>query len=663
MPQTRPNHTVEIEGISQVSAGYNALTLLIDSIPALVASIDCNMTLRFCNKPFRQWFNIAGDVSGKFFPAITGKDFFYQVQRHLGTVLFGEPAHFQISINNAGRIQYLDATLSPEFDNENKVKGFIFHSSDVTEKNKTERALKDYFENASIGLHWVDAKGVVIWANPAELKMLGYAPHEYIGHHISEFHASRQGIEDILTRLTNKEQIKNYEASLICKDGRIKHVSINSSVMWEGEKFIHTRCFTVDITQERHALRAIEESEQRFRMIAQLAPLVIWTTDKSGACNFLSVKWQEQTGKEITEGLGTGWIDFIHPEDRDKIRLSWNQSFLKRLPFEAKARLINKNNQYTICLISTTPRYDTQNVFLGYVGIMQDIALHEDIKSSLEQMVVDRMEDIRKQHASLKRAEKDLLEKNQQLEASNRQLESFAHVASHDLQEPLRKISTFSGRLFELEGERFSEKGRQFYERIRETSNRMQRLIHDLLTYSKLSVKEDLEQEIDLNELFTEVISELEVKITDKGAMIQKSGLPKVYGIRFQFFQLFLNLVNNSLKFAKDHEPPVITIQYNIAAANSFSKLSSKEGQYHHISISDNGIGFDPSATEKIFEVFQRLNGRSQYEGSGIGLAICRRIIENHGGYIYAEGKPNEGATFHILLPVTPIKQKHDNQT
>src|SRR5688500_12460555 len=200
----------------------NALINLIDSIPALVANIDCNMILQYCNQPFQKRFSLQGDTAGKSFSQVVGKQIFDQLQRHMGKVLVGERAHFQISVNTSDGLQYLDSTLSPDFDAGKKVRGFIFHSSDITEKNRTEKELKDYFENASIGLHWVNAEGIIIWANPAELKMLGYTEREYIGQHISKFHVNKKEIQDILSHLNNKQTLRNYEADLFCKDGSIR---------------------------------------------------------------------------------------------------------------------------------------------------------------------------------------------------------------------------------------------------------------------------------------------------------------------------------------------------------------------------------------------------------------------------------------------------------
>lgn len=631
----------------------NPLFGLIDSIPALVAYIDCDMILQYCNQSFKEWFCVNDDAPGKSFPLVAGKQVFDQLQRHMGKVLTGERANFQISVYTDSGLQYLDATLSPNFDNHKQVKGFIFHSSDVTEKNRTERALKDYFENAAIGLHWVNAEGIIIWANPAELQMLGYQAEEYIGHHISEFHVHKHIIQDILDRLSNKQKLQNYEADMLCKDGSIKHVSINSTVLWEGDKFIHTRCFTIDITEQKVAAKALAESEERFRMMANLVPLVIWTTDSQGNCIFLSVRWEELTGKSVKDGLGNQWLNFVHPDDRGNIVDSWQKSVSHKKPFEGKFRINTAKGEYHVIYANSLPRYGAAGEFEGYIGIIQDISSEEHIRTSLERIVLDKTDDIRKRNAELKLAEMALVRKNEELQKINNQLSSFAHIASHDLQEPLRKIQTFSSRLFELEGGKFSTKGKELYQRIHDSSQRMKNLIQDLLTYSKSNDNEGKFEFVDLNLLLAEVIGELELKIAEKKALIENSGLPCVKVIRFQFHQLFLNLLSNALKFSRAGIDPVIKISSEIVDDMKVPDGKGEiESSYHHISIVDNGIGFDQNSSQKIFEMFQRLHGRTQYEGTGIGLAICKKIVENHQGVIVAEGQLNIGAVFHIYLPV-----------
>jgi PAS domain S-box-containing protein len=629
-----------------------ALLTVIDSVPALVAYIDCNMIVQFCNQPFKTWFSHKGDITGQSFVLHVGKPIFNQIQRQLGKVLSGEPANFQIAITNTNAFHYLESTLSPDFDAQNSVRGFIFHGVDITQKSRTEIALKDYFENASIGLHWVNGDGIIVWANPVEMKMLGYEEHEYLGQHISKFHADEKVITDILGRLANKESIINSRADLICKNGSIKHVTINSSGLWQGDDFVHSRCFTIDVTEQTLSARAVIESEEQFKMMTTLVPLVIWTMDECGDCNFLSVKWQELTGKHVADGLGTQWSNFIHPDDRENIVTAWTTSFQHRKPFQAKFRLLTAAERYCIAYANSTPRYNTSGRFSGYIGVIQDISADEQIRQSLEKMVIERTEDLRDRNAELKQAEKELRKKNDELQTINKQLSSFAHVASHDLQEPLRKITTLSNLLYASEGSKFSDKGNNLFNRIQTSSERMSNLIQDLLAYSKTNATEVETALVDLNQVWNEVANELEISIAEKNALVENEGLPQVNVTRFQFHQLFSNLLSNALKFSKTIYRPHILIKSEIiSGAEVVNGLGDVDKKYYHITLSDNGIGFEPHAADKIFDIFCRLHGRKEYEGTGIGLSICKKIVENHNGQIVAEGQVDAGAVFRIYLP------------
>ena len=289
----------------------------------------------------------------------------------------------------------------------------------------------------------------------------------------------------------------------------------------------------------------------------------------------------------------------------------------------------------------------------GYIGILQDISVEEQVKYSLEKIVLDRTEDLRKRNADLRHAEKVLVEKNQELNKINNQLSSFAHIASHDLQEPLRKIQINSDRLFDLEGHHFSEKGKEVYRRITDSSSQMKNLIQDLLSYARSNGYEGKLEEVDLNVLLKDTINAIEVKITEKNATIHVGVLPTLHVIRFQFYQLFLNLLSNALKFSQPGIDPYIVVCSELVQGKSLpNRLPEGDKAYYHLSVSDNGIGFIAEQSEKIFEMFYRLHGRAEYEGTGLGLAICKKIVENHKGLIFAESKRNEGATFHIYLPV-----------
>jgi PAS domain S-box-containing protein len=251
-----------------------------------------------------------------------------------------------------------------------------------------------------------------------------------------------------------------------------------------------------------------------------------------------------------------------------------------------------------------------------------------------------------------KNAEDVLRAKNTELEALNQELASFAYVASHDLQEPLRKIQTFLSRIEEMEKDKLSERSADFFKRIQSASARMQTLIEDLLSYSRATTDKRQAERVDLSELVWSVTKEMAESISEKKATIQVNALPVVNGIPFQLNQLFTNLFSNALKFSKKDVPPVIVVSATPVSSKDGGSIGLIAGKsYEHITVKDNGIGFESVYNKKVFEIFQRLHGRAEYSGTGIGLAICKKIVDNHNGVILAEGEKDVGATFHIYLP------------
>lgn len=248
--------------------------------------------------------------------------------------------------------------------------------------------------------------------------------------------------------------------------------------------------------------------------------------------------------------------------------------------------------------------------------------------------------------------EAELLEKQKELETTNFELEQFAYIASHDLQEPLRKVRTFGDRLSSMFNEALGEKGRDYISRMQNAAERMQVLINDLLKFSRVSRAERTEVSVDLNDPLTETIETLELEIAQQGAEIHYDPLPVVRGDKAQFRQLFQNLLSNAIKYSKAGVAPRVDIHVTTANGHDELPLNGKSSpNYWKISVKDNGIGFDPKYKEQIFVIFQRLHGRTEYSGTGIGLAICEKIVTNHGGYITADGQPGEGAEFTIFLP------------
>lgn len=292
-----------------------------------------------------------------------------------------------------------------------------------------------------------------------------------------------------------------------------------------------------------------------------------------------------------------------------------------------------------------------------------DMAMELARRASLAITNAGLYADVQKELAARKKLENDLRIANEELERrveirtaqleetnlslqrSNQELQDFAYVASHDLQEPLRKIQAFGNLLEEEHADKLGD-GRDYLERMRNAAARMSALIEDILSFSRVTTKARGFTSVDLNVIVGEVVSDLETRIQETNATIQINKLPTIHADAMQMRQLFQNLIANALKFHKPNEAPIVKIK----AATKNSQSSPK--QYCTISIEDNGVGFDDKYLNRIFAVFQRLHSRDSYEGTGIGLAVCRKIVERHGGSITAKGNPGVGATFIVSLPI-----------
>jgi PAS domain S-box-containing protein len=252
--------------------------------------------------------------------------------------------------------------------------------------------------------------------------------------------------------------------------------------------------------------------------------------------------------------------------------------------------------------------------------------------------------DITQQKQFTERLEKLVTERTKALQQSNDNLQQFAHVASHDLKEPVRKIRTFTSRLEDELHEGLNEKGKLYLDKVKKATERMFMMIDGVLTFSTVDASKQVVQTVDVNDVLKNIKTDLEVLIQETGARIFYNALPSVEGSSVLLYQLFYNLMNNAIKFARSGVPPVISIG---------SAVVNQEGrEFAQILCNDNGIGFEQEQAEKIFETFTRLHSKDKYDGTGLGLSLCKRIVERHGGSIQAKGRLDEGATFVILLPL-----------
>lgn len=374
---------------------------------------------------------------------------------------------------------------------------------------------------------------------------------------------------------------------------------------------LHSHCHNFQIG-EKHAHRLKKLLESRIETLENL--MVEDTLHKLE--NSVRIAFMEQ-GRAQTDSIVTTLEDIRH------------QSDLKQAENRLKAYEANQNAMFMLSFFGVVMLFI---VFISFSKMRREILINEKNTSEINQI-------------------------NVELKSMNENLENFAYVASHDLNEPLRKIRTFGDLIKdELEEEEYDKKMISSHlNRMQDASKRMQQLIEDLLSYSRVTRQYELADKIDLNEVISAVINDLEIPIKESNADIQIKNLPSnIKADAVQMRQLFQNLISNSLKFRKPDVRPEIIIKTTEVSASELpieELKSNNQQEYWKIAVTDNGIGFEQKYVEKIFAVFQRLHGRSDYEGTGIGLSICKKICENHKGAISAISEEGKGTTFFVFLP------------
>jgi PAS domain S-box-containing protein len=351
------------------------------------------------------------------------------------------------------------------------------------------------------------------------------------------------------------------------------------------------------------------ESESRFRTLAEAVPNLLWTTDASGHGTYVSTRYEEFTGLAANDLLGVGWIRVLHPEDRQRVQAVWTEAVRSEQPYEVEYRLRRFDGRYCWFMARGVPMRDGQGRISQWMGSSTDVDM------------------MKRTEAALRR--------------SNEELQQFAYAAAHDLQEPLRNVSNAVGLLKHFYSEHRTEAAEKWADGAIEGAQRMYSMVKDLLAYSRALDETDQPlRPVSANEAVASAIANLGDLVVSTGAQLQVDPLPNIRVHGTHLVQLFESLLSNAIKFRKAMVPPTIHIS---AVRNPAEEWC--------FSVRDNGIGFDPQYSDKIFGVFKRLHLRTAHSGNGIGLAICARIVGHYGGRIWATGQPNEGAEFHFTLP------------
>ncbi|SDD71908.1 PAS domain S-box-containing protein [Dyadobacter soli] len=397
-----------------------------------------------------------------------------------------------------------------------------------------------------------------------------------------------------------------------------------------------------ETTQKVMVFNQLHDSERRFQNLVTDATVgIIVLIGEDMIVEIVNDAYGRLIGRSREELLGKPLFSVI-PETEshfrsihDAVRTTGEPIYLSDHPYFVY--IDGRKKEGFLNLVYQPYRSDDGHVH-GVMILCQDVTELVVARLKMEEIVAERT--------------RELATANRHLQRSNAELAQFAYIASHDLQEPIRKVATFA-QMLEAELGDTTERQRNYLNKIRNASSRMMLLIRDVLTFSQLSRDSDLVRNTDLSLVLDNIVDDLELLIDQKHAKVSYSNLPVVEAVPLQMAQLFGNLISNALKFTRADVDPVITVSAQLldkAALKSYPMLDTRCA-YHHLEVSDNGIGFEEHYAEKIFEIFQRLHGKKEFEGTGIGLAMCKKILQNHHGHIFATSGDGQGATFHILIP------------
>ena len=368
--------------------------------------------------------------------------------------------------------------------------------------------------------------------------------------------------------------------------------------------------------------------------------------------------WADGTGRVVTEAVVPGWPAILKQTFPAEVFPEESRQLYRQGRIRAIEDL--ENASVPSCLVEFLQQWRVKAKLVVPINLKAEwglLIVHQcsnsrqwaDSEIQLLQHLADQI-GIALAQAQLLEAE---TQRRQELARSNAELQQFAYIASHDLQEPLRKIQAFGNQLKERFGEVLSDQGRDYIERMQNASQRMQNLINDLLTLSRLTTKAQPFVPVNLTQVAQEVLSDLEFRIQQTNGHVFVGELPTIDADPLQMRQLLQNLISNALKFHRFDSVPVVKIYNYFSMSQEQQPVETVVAEFCQIFIEDNGIGFDEKYLDRIFNVFQRLHSRSEYEGTGVGLAICRKIVERHGGSITAKSTPGEGATFIVRLPIS----------
>jgi PAS domain S-box-containing protein len=656
------------EGLKGIEKAYNIFM----NAPVIIGILrGANYVIELANEGLLEVWGRTNEVIGKpllaAIPELEAQGFIPLLDQVCET---GEPFHayeFPITLKRFGKeeVLYFDFVYKPIYDDgiKDKASAIISVGHDVTMRvlarekiQESESKYRHLFESMDQGFCILE----MIY-NPDE------EPIDYRFLEANPVFEKQTGLKDAIGKRV-LELVPDLEAHWLQLYGKVSETG--ESIRFIERSVAMGRWFEVnafrivdqtspkvallftDITERKKNEEALKQSEHNLRNTILQAPVAMSILKgQDYVVEIANEKMYELWGRTREELLGKSIFEGL-PEVRDQgYEELLNSVYTTGKPFKANGMPVTLPRNGTTETVYVNFLYtafrEGDGSISGIMAVATDVTEQVEARKKIEELVSERTKE-------LAEANDALLISNKELQRSNANLEEFAYAASHDLKEPMRKIQLFSDRLKERLSDKLEMEDKNYLERILFATQRMNKLIDDLLMYSHVSRGAPIEEMVDLNQKVKIVLEDLEIEVEEKNARIIIEHLPTIKGNRRQLQQLFQNLIGNAIKYAKEDQPPEVHIRSRLVDSREESLPAGIEKgnhKYHLIEVNDKGIGFDQEDADRIFNVFTRLHGNAEYRGTGVGLSIARKVVENHGGYIWADSRPGEGSTFKVLLP------------
>jgi len=523
----------------------------------------------------------------------------------------------------AGR-KYMDVAYSPYFGPDEKVWGFVVTARDITERKRAEDALRESEERYRVvteaslqGTYQVDTQECITFASPVVSALTGYSVAELDGVSLDALYppVKAKTISDAnVTTLRSGKTVEGENAMMRKDGGRIDTHFFCVPVFDENGEYAGFVGSILDITERKRIADALREGEERYRVITEASLQGTYQADAQGRLTFVSPVTAELSGYSLAEMDGLP-LDTLYPPGEAKAISDANVALLlSGKPIAGENVLTRKDGSRIDTQFVCVPQFGENGEYAGFVGSILDITERNRVERARDALLCE-------------------------LQRSNEALDEFGYVVSHDLQEPLRTITNYLHLLERRYTELFDDKAREFMEFVTDGAARMRAMILSLLAYARVDTEGREFALVECGDVVSDVLAGLEAALAEAGGQIQVGPLPSIAGDRHQLAQLFQNLIGNALKFHGE-KPPHVEVS------------ALQEGNQWVFTVQDKGIGFASEFAKRIFRVFRRLHAHGEYAGTGIGLSVCRKIVERHGGRIWAESEPGQGAIFRFSLPI-----------